>query len=54
VSVPVIVGGGIKTPEDARRKVEAGATFIVTGTAVEESDSSDLMQAFSNAVHVKE
>ena len=54
VSVPVLVGGGIKTPEDAREKVKAGASFIVTGTAVEDGESSHVMKAFSYAVHVKE
>ncbi len=37
VDIPVIVGGGITTPEEAGRKVKAGASFIVTGTAVEKS-----------------
>ncbi|HOC24049.1 MAG TPA: geranylgeranylglyceryl/heptaprenylglyceryl phosphate synthase, partial [bacterium] len=30
-SLPVIVGGGIRAPEEAARKVAAGASFIVTG-----------------------
>jgi putative glycerol-1-phosphate prenyltransferase len=54
VSVPVLVGGGITSPEAAREKVEAGAIFIVTGTAVENGESSNLMKAFSDAIHTKE
>lgn len=54
VSIPVLVGGGIRTPEEARAKVESGASFIVTGTAVEDGDPSKLMKAFAEAVHVKE
>lgn len=34
----VIVGGGIRTAEDAREVKEAGADIIITGTVVEESD----------------
>ena len=33
--VPLIVGGGIRTPERARANVEAGADVIVVGNAIE-------------------
>lgn len=36
VSIPVVVGGGIRTPDDARALVKAGADVLVTGTLVEE------------------
>lgn len=51
VDLPVIVGGGIRTPEEARNKVEAGASFVVTSTAVEESNRLTLLKDFANAVH---
>ncbi len=35
-STMLIVGGGIRSPEAARRVVEAGADIVVTGTIVEE------------------
>ena len=50
-SLPVIVGGGIRTPEEAKRKVEAGASFVVTGTIVEENSHSSLIREFADAIH---
>jgi phosphoglycerol geranylgeranyltransferase len=50
-ALPMIIGGGIRTPEDAARKVKAGASFIVTGTAIESQDSMDKIQHFADAVH---
>ena len=49
--IPLIVGGGIRTPEAARERVEAGASFIVTGTVLEENNGSGLMTEFADAVH---
>ncbi|MGQ9817133.1 MAG: geranylgeranylglyceryl/heptaprenylglyceryl phosphate synthase, partial [bacterium] len=37
VSVPVIVGGGIKTKDDAMQIINAGADFIVLGSIIEKS-----------------
>ena len=50
VNLPVIVGGGIQTPEAAASKVEAGASFIVTGNVLERKGAS-AVKAFANAVH---
>lgn len=36
VDIPVIVGGGIKSPIQAERLVKAGASIIVTGTVLEQ------------------
>lgn len=33
--IPLIVGGGIRTAEAAREKVQAGANIIITGTTLE-------------------
>lgn len=52
-SVPLIVGGGIKTPGDARKKVAAGANFIVTGTVFEKNGDAALMKEFAAAIHTK-
>ncbi len=51
VSVPLIVGGGIRSPEAARDRVAAGASFIVTGTILEQTNDSTLMKHFADAVH---
>jgi len=36
IDIPIIVGGGIRTPEHARNVVKAGADIVVTGTVLEE------------------
>jgi phosphoglycerol geranylgeranyltransferase len=41
---PVIVGGGIRTPEAATRVAEAGADMIVTGTLAENGDLDQLAE----------
>lgn len=51
ISLPIIVGGGIRTPEEARRTVESGASFIVTGTILEEQANRGLAREFADAVH---
>ncbi len=51
ISSPVIVGGGIRTPEDAAKKVRAGASFVVTGNVLELSGNGSLMSEFAAAVH---
>lgn len=38
VDIPLIVGGGIRSGDDAAKVVEAGADIIVTGTVAEEGD----------------
>ncbi len=51
ISIPLIVGGGIRTPEIAAKKVAAGTDFVVTGNILEENGSFELMKAFADAVH---
>ena len=54
VEIPLIVGGGIRTPEVAREKVESGASFVVTGTIIEENNNGNILKKFAEAVHVNE
>ncbi len=54
VDIPLIVGGGIRKPEVAREKVEAGASFVVTGTVIEENNNEDMLKNFSQAIHVNQ
>ena len=52
-SVPVIVGGGIKSPKVAREKVDNGAKIIVTGNFFENENNWSLIKEFADAVHKK-
>ena len=56
VGLPVIVGGGIRDPETARAKVEAGASFVVVGSVLEDGREGleGHMRGLAEAVHVKE
>jgi len=51
VSIPVVVGGGIKTPDEAVAKVNAGASFVVTGNILEEEGRDKRIQGFVDAIH---
>jgi len=52
-SIPVIVGGGIRTPQSARNKVDNGASIIVTGNFFENENNWDMIRDFASAVHHK-
>ena len=52
-SIPIIVGGGIRTPEAAHQLVEAGASFVITGNILESDTNQNLLTAFAEAVHHK-
>jgi putative glycerol-1-phosphate prenyltransferase len=49
ISIPLIVGGGITTPEKAAANCRAGADLIVVGNAIEKD--TDLISLMSQAVH---
>lgn len=49
VNVPLIVGGGINTPQKATRALEAGADLIVIGNALEKNP--DLLISISDCVY---
>ncbi len=40
INSPLIVGGGIRLREDAKKSTRAGADVVVTGTTLEESDKN--------------
>jgi len=50
-TLPMVVGGGIRNPEQAFQKVKAGASFVVTGTATEDPSQQVLIRQFAEAVH---
>ncbi|MBR5781298.1 MAG: geranylgeranylglyceryl/heptaprenylglyceryl phosphate synthase [Bacteroidales bacterium] len=49
IEIPLIVGGGINTPEKAANAAKAGADIIVVGNALEKS--IDKLKEFADAVH---
>ena len=51
ISLNLVVGGGIRVPEDAFEIANAGASLVVIGTAIEQS--LDLIKDFSSAIHFK-
>jgi phosphoglycerol geranylgeranyltransferase len=51
IDVPLIVGGGIRTPEKAAANARAGADIIVVGNAIEKSPN--LIRELAAAVHGK-
>jgi phosphoglycerol geranylgeranyltransferase len=50
ISIPIIVGGGIKDPDVAYSKAKNGASFVVIGNFLEEDDS--LIKEFAEAIHI--
>lgn len=49
IDLPLIVGGGIRTPELAKEKCKAGADLIVIGNVLEEKP--ELLSSLVEAVH---
>jgi phosphoglycerol geranylgeranyltransferase len=49
ISIPLIVGGGIRDAEQAFKSASAGADIIVVGNAIEKDDS--LILEMGNAIH---
>ena len=50
ISIPLVVGGGIRTPEAARAVARAGADIVVTGTVVEAPRDAGVLHAIVRAV----
>lgn len=48
-TLPLIIGGGIRDPETAVKKIKAGADFIVTGSVIEKD--ACLLNDFSQAIY---
>jgi phosphoglycerol geranylgeranyltransferase len=51
VSVPLFVGGGIRTAAQAAAAREAGADFIVVGHVLEGEVTAPVVRAFARAIH---
>jgi geranylgeranylglyceryl phosphate synthase family protein len=50
ISVPLIVGGGIRTAEQARKSCDAGADIIVVGNILEKEP--ELVNEIAEAIHL--
>ncbi len=50
IDVPLIVGGGIRTYEDAKKVAQSGADIIVTGTAIESCSPEDAKTRLINLI----
>ncbi len=51
INIPIIVGGGIRTPDKAKSKVKAGASYIVIGNVLQKNP--ELTKGFADAIHGK-
>ncbi len=49
INVPLIIGGGLKTPEMAVNALKAGADIVVIGNSLEKNPA--LLASFADAVH---
>jgi len=49
INIPLIIGGGINSAEEAKEKCNAGADIIVVGNAIEKNNK--LIQEISDAIH---
>jgi phosphoglycerol geranylgeranyltransferase len=50
IDVPLIIGGGVRTPEQAREISKAGADYIVTGTLMEETPIEELCRTLGEII----
>jgi len=51
VTLPLIVGGGIRTPDAAAVRVKSGADIIVTGNVLEEAGMESLLTELVQTIH---
>ena len=51
ITIPLIVGGGIKSPNEAKEKVVSGAKIIITGNFFEKENNWQLIKDFADAIH---
>jgi len=52
--LPIIVGGGIMSPDEAAGKINAGASGVVVGTRFESPQSAQLLAEFARACHPRQ
>lgn len=54
LDIPVMVGGGLTTPQGCAEQVTSGADFVVVGNHFENDRDFDMLSEFTAAVHDKE
>ncbi len=54
VDIPILVGGGLRSPEDCAKRIQAGADFIVMGTRLESDPGMDFLRELTAASHPRE
>ncbi|KPJ59449.1 MAG: hypothetical protein AMJ46_11045 [Latescibacteria bacterium DG_63] len=50
-SLPVAVGGGVRSPDQARSIAKCGAQFVVVGNALERNGGGSFIEELSSAIH---
>ncbi len=53
IEIPLIVGGGITSPDEVAQKISAGASFVVVGTRFESPGSFEKLKEYAEACHPK-
>jgi len=51
INLPIIIGGGVRRPEEVESKIQAGASFVVVGHHFEENNDPELLREFTSAAH---
>jgi len=51
--LPIIVGGGIRTGEQVKELVNAGASIVVTGNVLEENNNKSKIKELTSSMNVK-
>lgn len=54
IDIPVMVGGGLRTPDDCARRIAAGASFVIMGNHLETGGDLSLLRELTAATHPRE
>ncbi|MDF1544211.1 MAG: geranylgeranylglyceryl/heptaprenylglyceryl phosphate synthase [bacterium] len=54
VDIPIIVGGGLRSPDACIERVNAGASFVVIGNSLEQERDKAYLLEMAAAIHTKE
>lgn len=54
IDIPILTGGGLRSPDDCASRIEAGASFIVMGNELEKDHQYTFLQELTSATHPKD